>query len=179
MTPHTAWPLRFLWSSQDPLKSKKTSFLYSNLLYLTASLLHIRWPFLLFHTKASDGNSLSSCSHPVNPASARSFPVSSFSPKPPFHLSWLSPWSLLFLENSASPPGDSDDRESACNAGDPGSLGQEDPLEKGTATHSSILAWRIPWKEELSRLQSMGSQELDKTWWLNNKTTKMLHFPSP
>ena len=33
-----------------------------------------------------------------------------------------------------------------------------DPLEKGTATHSSILAWRIPWTEESGRLQSMGSQ---------------------
>ena len=38
------------------------------------------------------------------------------------------------------------------------SLGQEDPLEKGMATHSSILAWRIPWTEESGRLQSMGSQ---------------------
>ena len=36
------------------------------------------------------------------------------------------------------------------------SLGQEDPLEKETATHSSILAWRIPWKEELGGLQSTG-----------------------
>ena len=36
------------------------------------------------------------------------------------------------------------------------SLGQEDPLEKGTATHSNILAWRIPWTQEPSRLQSMG-----------------------
>ena len=35
-------------------------------------------------------------------------------------------------------------------------LGQEDPLEKGTATHSSILAWRIPWTEEPGGLQSMG-----------------------
>ena len=35
------------------------------------------------------------------------------------------------------------------------SLGQEDPLEKEMATHSSILAWRIPWTEELGRLQSM------------------------
>ena len=42
-------------------------------------------------------------------------------------------------------------------------LGQEDPLEKEMATHSSILAWRIPWTEEPSRLQSMGSQELDMT----------------
>ena len=37
-------------------------------------------------------------------------------------------------------------------------LGQEDPLEKGMATHSSILAWRIPWSEKLGMLQSMGSQ---------------------
>ena len=36
------------------------------------------------------------------------------------------------------------------------SLGQEDPLEKGMATHFSILAWRIPWTEEPGRLQSMG-----------------------
>ena len=38
------------------------------------------------------------------------------------------------------------------------SLGQEDPLGKETATHSSILAWKIPWTEEPGRLQSMGSQ---------------------
>ena len=37
------------------------------------------------------------------------------------------------------------------------SLGWKDPLEKGMATHSSILAWRIPWPEELGGLQSMGS----------------------
>ena len=37
------------------------------------------------------------------------------------------------------------------------SLGQEDPLEKEMATHSSILAWKIPWMEEPGRLQSMGS----------------------
>ena len=37
------------------------------------------------------------------------------------------------------------------------SLGQEDPLEKEMATHSSILAWKIPWLEEPGRLQSMGS----------------------
>ena len=39
------------------------------------------------------------------------------------------------------------------------SLGQEDLLEKEMATHSSILAWEIPWKEETGRLQSMGLQE--------------------
>ena len=40
------------------------------------------------------------------------------------------------------------------------SLGREDPLEKGMATHSSILAWRIPWAEEPCGLQSMGSQRV-------------------
>ena len=38
------------------------------------------------------------------------------------------------------------------------SLGQEDPLQKGVATHSSILSWSIPWTEEPGGLQSMGSQ---------------------
>ena len=38
------------------------------------------------------------------------------------------------------------------------SLGREDPLEEGVATHSSLLAWRIPWTEESGQLQSMGSQ---------------------
>ena len=42
-------------------------------------------------------------------------------------------------------------------------LGQEDPLEKEMATHSSIFAWRIPWTEEPGGLQSMGSQESDTT----------------
>ena len=48
------------------------------------------------------------------------------------------------------------------------SLGREDPLEKEMATHSNILAQRIPWMEELSGLQSMGRKESD--------TTEQLHF---
>ena len=40
------------------------------------------------------------------------------------------------------------------------SLGREDPLEEGMATHSSILAWRIPWTEEPGGLQSIGSQKV-------------------
>ena len=40
------------------------------------------------------------------------------------------------------------------------SLGWEDPLEKEMATHSSTLAWKIPWMEEHGRLQSMGSQRV-------------------
>ena len=43
------------------------------------------------------------------------------------------------------------------------SLGGEDPLEKEMATHSSILAWRIPWTEETGGLQSMGQKESDTT----------------
>ena len=40
------------------------------------------------------------------------------------------------------------------------SLGREDPLEKEMAVHSSTIAWKIPWTEELGRLQSMGSQRV-------------------
>ena len=43
------------------------------------------------------------------------------------------------------------------------SLGQEDPLEKGMAPHSSILAWEIPWTEEPGRLQARGCKESDLT----------------
>ena len=58
-------------------------------------------------------------------------------------------------------PGGSDGKESVCNAGDPvQSLGREDPLEKEMATHSSTLAWKIPWTEKPGRLQSMGSQRV-------------------
>ena len=44
------------------------------------------------------------------------------------------------------------------------SLGWEDPLEEGMATHSNILAWRIPWTEEPGGLQSMGFQRLGHDW---------------
>ena len=58
-------------------------------------------------------------------------------------------------------PGGSDGKESTGSAGDLGLiLGWEDPLEKGMATHSSILAWRIPWSEDAGGLQSMGSQTM-------------------
>ena len=60
-------------------------------------------------------------------------------------------------------PGGSVGKASAYSAGDQGllqSLGQEDPLEKGMATHSSFHAWRIPWTEEPGGLQSMGSQRV-------------------
>ena len=58
-------------------------------------------------------------------------------------------------------PGGSEGKETACNARDLGSIpGQEDPLEEEMATHSSILAWRIPWTGEPGGLQSMGSQRV-------------------
>ena len=57
-------------------------------------------------------------------------------------------------------PGGSDSKESACNAGDTRGVGLipglEDCLEKGMATHSSILAWEIPWTEESGGLQARG-----------------------
>ena len=50
------------------------------------------------------------------------------------------------------------------------SLGWEDPLEKGMATHSSILAWRLPWTKDPGRLQSKGSQRVDTTEQLTLKS---------
>ena len=58
-------------------------------------------------------------------------------------------------------PGGSDGKVSAYNAGDPvRSLDREDPLEKEMATHSSILAWKIPWTEEPGWLLSMRSKRV-------------------
>ena len=54
------------------------------------------------------------------------------------------------------------------------SLGQEDPLGKEMAAHSSILAWSIPWTEEPGGLQSMALQELDTSEWLNNSKQQFL-----
>ena len=62
-------------------------------------------------------------------------------------------------------PDVSDGKESAFNVGDLGLIpGLENPLEKGMATHSSILAWRIPWTEEPDGLQSMGWQRVRQDW---------------
>ena len=61
-------------------------------------------------------------------------------------------------------PGGSEVKASAWNAGDPGLIpGSGRSPEKEMATHSSILAWRIPWTEKPDRLESMGSQESDMT----------------
>ena len=66
-------------------------------------------------------------------------------------------------------PGGSDGKASVYNVGDLGSIpGSGSSLEKEMATHSNILAWKIPWTEEPGRLQSMGSLESDMT--------ELLHF---
>ena len=55
-------------------------------------------------------------------------------------------------------------KESACNSGDPDqSLGREDLLKKGMATHSSIFAWRIPWTEKLTGYGPWGCKDLETT----------------
>ena len=56
------------------------------------------------------------------------------------------------------------------------SLGWEDPLEKGTAAHSSILAWRIPWTEEAGGLRSRGSQKVRHNWVTNTHTYTHTHI---
>ena len=65
-------------------------------------------------------------------------------------------------------PGGVNGKESACHCRRcetrVRSLGREDPLEESTATHSSILAWRIPWTEDPGRLQSMGSHIVGHNW---------------
>ena len=79
-------------------------------------------------------------------------------------------------------PGGSGSKEPVCNDWDwVWSLGQEDPLEKEMATHSSVLAWRIPWTEEPGRLQSMGSQNVRHNWatktsLLLSLYSSMIHF---
>ena len=55
-------------------------------------------------------------------------------------------------------PAMQEQKETRVPVSQPWRLGWEDPLEEGMATHSSILAWRIPWTEEPGELQSMGSQ---------------------
>ena len=59
------------------------------------------------------------------------------------------------------------------------SLGWEDPPERGMATHSSILAWRIPWTEKPGGLQSMGSQSQTRLMQLHNFVFLKIHNDSP
>ena len=59
------------------------------------------------------------------------------------------------------------------------SLGWKDPLEKEMATHSSILAWKIPWTEEPGRLQPWGHKELDTTEQLTQTSLLLFHIVVP
>ena len=68
-------------------------------------------------------------------------------------------------------PSGLDSKESACNAGDPGTIpGSGRSPKKEMATYSIILAWKIPWTEEPSGLQSMGSQRVGHDWATNTHT---------
>ena len=70
---------------------------------------------------------------------------------------------MVVYDKNLGFPGGASDKEPACKCRRQmwiRSLGQEDPLEEGMATHSSILAWRIHWTEALGRLQSIGSQRV-------------------
>ena len=72
---------------------------------------------------------------------------------------WITSWVQLCF------PDGSDGKESACNTETQvWSLGQEDPLKKGLATHSRILAWRFSWTEEPGGLQPMGLQRVRHKW---------------
>ena len=55
--------------------------------------------------------------------------------------------------------------------------GQQDPLEKGMATYSHVLAWKIPWTEESGGIQSMGSQGVEHSWETNTSTFSRQHTP--
>ena len=84
---------------------------------------------------------------------------------------WLYRIDLLALFVFLDLPGGSDGKTSACKLETwVWSLGWEDPLEEGMATHSSILAWRIPWTEEPGKLQSMGSQRVGHVWMIKHST---------
>ena len=95
--------------------------------------------------------------------------------KPPHP--YLSGSPLFFLNEHFkkwSESGASDSKEFACNIGELGSIpGQEDPLEKGMAIHSSICVRRTPWTEEPGRLQSTRLQRVGHNWMIN---TSFLSF---
>ena len=81
---------------------------------------------------------------------------------------WLAELFMTFLWFYWGFPGGTSGKELPANAGDikmlVQSLGQEDPLEEGMATHSSILAWRFPWTEETGGLWFIESQRVGHDW---------------
>ena len=95
------------------------------------------------------------------------------SPTPPSHLTYfisqifISFWASLVAQTVMNLPAVQETWDQF--------LGQEGCLEKGVATHSSILVWRIPWTKELGRLQSMGLQRVGHDWVTN---TPLASIPS-
>ena len=86
-----------------------------------------------------------------------------------FILGWGASQLAQVVKNLPANPGD---------VGDAGkSLGQEYPLKKDMATHSSILAWKISWTVELGGLQSMGSQRVGHNWAVNTFTLRKELWP--
>ena len=76
-------------------------------------------------------------------------------------------------------PSSSDSKASTCYAGDPGPIpGSGRSPGEGKATHSTILAWRVPWTEEPGKLQSMGSQRVRHDWATNTHTRNITCFYS-
>ena len=85
---------------------------------------------------------------------------------------WVSSLSYMYIQYHIAFPGNSVVKNlPAVQETQIQSLGQEDPLEKGMATHSSILAWKISWTEKPSRLQSVGLQTVGQDW----ATNTLLH----
>ena len=87
------------------------------------------------------------------------------------------PTSMGFLDGSAG-------KESACNVGYTGDMGsilgsERPPPEKEMATHSSMLAWKIPWAQELAGLQSMGLQRVKHVWATNTQASNSKCIFSP
>ena len=80
------------------------------------------------------------------------------------------PWASLVVQSVKSLP--------AMQETQVRSLGQEDPLEKWMATHSSILTWKIPWTEEPDGLQSIGSQRVEHNWVTNTNNPYLLGIKS-
>ena len=86
------------------------------------------------------------------------------------------PFIKLFMLTSWGFPGGSDSKESTCNSGDLGSIpGSGRSPGEGKATHSSILVWRIPQREESGRLQSMWSQNVGHDWVTKSFTFLLTH----
>ena len=121
------------------------------------------WPRWVCLRSTPDSDSVAGANSVDSLASQHGPNVWTFAPVPYLKI-WRPTRLFLFFWRIKPLPHSSVGKESTCNVGDLGSiLGREAPLEKEMATHSSVLAWRIPWSQEPGGLQFMGSQESDTT----------------